>query len=734
MWGLGDLGSGFFSRNVAKSFLKRLSLSLRFELLGFWGSWKMSKKMNPLLVFILGAICSSILADPVEDKQALLGFIQHIDHNSRSLQWSKEASVCSTWIGVECNGDNSRVIGLHLPGMGFQGLIPPNTLSRLSALEFLSLRSNSISGSFPSDFVELKNLTTILLQFNEFSGSLPDFSAWGNLSIVDLSNNGFNGSIPPSVSKSSHLVALNLSNNSLSGDIPDINVPSLQQLDLSNNNLTGFIPKSLQRFPISVFSGNSNLSSSAVAFPPLPGQPPDSQPSRKAKRLGAPALLGIIIGACVLLCVLIALLILWCHSRRQNQRQELPGNTQKIEMSLKKMASRNLDKNNRLVFFEGCNLAFDLEDLLSASAEVLGKGAFGVTYKAALEDSTTVAVKRLKEVALAKREFEQQMVVIGHIRHENVSALRAYYYSKEEKLVVHDYYGLGSVSALLHGKSGEVRTHLDWETRLKIAIGAARGIAYIHTQANGKLVHGNIKASNIFLNSERYGCVSDIGLASVMSPMPPPVMRAAGYRAPEVTDTRKATQASDVYSFGVFLLELLTGRSSIHATGGDEMVHLVRWVHSVVREEWTAEVFDVELLRYPNIEEEMVEMLQIAMSCAARAPEQRPKMADIAKLVEEIRRDNNGKQPSFESPLETPGSTTIQHGGAETASSSTVAALLFFQPPKSPSGTRKLKYIYLKKENRKHLLRFCDGVEADLKGIEGFAEGSSYILQRWSCC
>ncbi|GMI99650.1 hypothetical protein like AT4G23740 [Hibiscus trionum] len=629
----------------------------------------MSKKINPLLIFILGAIFSLIIADPVEDKQALLDFIEHIDHHSSSLKWSKETSVCRTWIGVECNGDNSRVIGLHLPGMEFHGPIPPNTLSRLSALEFLSLRSNSISGSFPSDFVELENLTSLHLQFNQFSGSLPDFSAWGNLSIVDLSNNGFNGSIPPSVSKSSHLVALNLSNNSLSGDIPDINITSLQQLDLSNNKLTGIIPESLQRFPISVFSGNTNLSSSTIA------RPPNSQPSRKANRLGEPALLGIIIGACVLLCVLIALLIICCHSRRRNQRRELPENTQKKEISLKKMASGNHDKNNRLVFFEGCNLAFDLEDLLSASAEVLGKGTFGVTYKAALEDSTTVAVKRLKEVATAKREFEQQMVLIGHISHENVSALRAYYYSKDEKLVVHDYYGLGSVSALLHGKRGEGRTLLvlDWETRLKIAIGAARGIAYIHTQANGKLVHGNIKASNIFLNSERYGCISDIGLASVMSPMPPPVMRAAGYRAPEVTDTRKTTQASDVYSFGVFLLELLTGRSPIHATGGEEIVHLVRWVHSVVREEWTAEVFDVELLRYPNIEEEMVEMLQIAMSCVVRVPEQRPKIADVAKMVEEIRRANNGKQLSFESTLETSGSANkIPNVGAETTSSSTV--------------------------------------------------------------
>lgn len=121
-----------------------------------------------------------------------------------------------------------------------------------------------------------------------------------------------------------------------------------------------------------------------------------------------------------------------------------------------------------------------------------------------------------------------------------------------------------------------------------------------------------------------------------MSPASAPVVR-SGYRAPEVMDSRKALQASDVYSYGVFLLELLTGKSPVHASGGEEVIHLVRWVNSVVREEWTGEVFDLELLRYPHVEEEMVSMLQIGLSCVARMPEQRPKMEQVVKMVEEIR-------------------------------------------------------------------------------------------------
>lgn len=198
---------------------------------------------------------------------------------------------------------------------------------------------------------------------------------------------------------------------------------------------------------------------------------------------------------------------------------------------------------------------------------------------------------------------------------------------------------------------------MDWETRLRIAIGAARGIARIHSENGGKLVHGNIKSANIFLNSQQYGCVSDVGLATIMRSLAPPISRAAGYRAPEVTDTRKSSQPSDVYSFGVVLLELLTGKSPIHTTAGDEIVHLVRWVHSVVREEWTAEVFDLELMRYPNIEEEMVEMLQIAMSCVVRTPDQRPNILDVVQLIENVRRldmDNrlsSGNKSESSTPL-----------------------------------------------------------------------------------
>lgn len=606
----------------------------------------MDIKIIFLVILVYGTLYLLARAEPVEDKRALLDFIDNIYH-ARKVNWDERTSVCYNWTGITCNHDNSKVIAVRLPAIGFKGSIPLNTIGRLSGLQILSLKSNGISGTFPSDVLKLGNLTSVYLQFNNLRGSLPlDFSVLKNLSVLNLSNNAFNGSVPLSLSNLSHLEVLNLSNNSLSGDIPDLNIPTLLVLDLSYNNLTGAVPQSLKRFPTSAFLGNL-ISPENLMSPALP---PTIPPKKHKSKLSQSTILGIILGSCALAFVLIALLLIVSHRKKRKNKLTTEASQKK-----EKIVSEHQGNGCRLTFFEGCNLAFDLEDLLRASAEVLGKGTFGTTYKAALEDATTIAVKRLKEVIVGKKDFEQHMEIVGNIRHANVAPLRAYYYSKDEKLVVYDYYNQGSASALLHAKRGENRIPLDWETRLKIAIGAARGIAHIHSHTGGKLAHGNIKASNIFLNSQQYGCVCDLGLPTLMNPITPPAIRATGYRAPEVTDTRKVTQASDVYSFGVFILELLTGKSPVYSSGGEEIIHLVRWVHSVVREEWTGEVFDVELLRYPNIEEEMVSMLQIGMSCVARMPEQRPKIEDVVKMVEEIGGVDSGNSPSC--GTRSPGST-----------------------------------------------------------------------------
>ncbi|CAA3029465.1 probable leucine-rich repeat receptor kinase At1g68400 [Olea europaea subsp. europaea] len=313
-----------------------------------------------------------------------------------------------------------------------------------------------------------------------------------------------------------------------------------------------------------------------------------------------------------------------------------PRKRPKMDLVVKTM--EDITRNQlqpKLVFNEGRNLFFGLEDLLRASAEVLGKGTFGTSYEATLDNGITIVVKRLKDVIVTSKEFQQQMEVIGRMKNESVATLMAYYYSRDEKFVVYDYDGAGSVSSMLHGQFGKSDISLDWETRLRIALGAARGIAHIHTLGQN-LVHGNVKTSNIFLTARGYGCVSDVGLATLVSTTSLLHSGSSGYRAPEVTDTKKLSHASDVYSFGVVLLELLTGKPTILSEANEKASQLVRWVASVVREEWTVEVFDIELLRYQNIEEAMVEVLQIAMDCVKSVPKHRPKMSEVVRMLEDI--------------------------------------------------------------------------------------------------
>lgn len=186
------------------------------------------------------------------------------------------------------------------------------------------------------------------------------------------------------------------------------------------------------------------------------------------------------------------------------------------------------------------------------------------------------------------------------------------------------------------GNRGAGRTPLNWELRCSIALGVAHGIEYLHSQ--GPYVsHGNIKSSNILLTKSYNARLSDFGLAHIVGPSVVPT-RVAGYRAPEVTDPRRVSQKADVYSFGVLLLELLTGKAPANSVLNEEGIDLPRWVQSVVREEWSSEVFDLELLRYQNVEEEMVELLQLAMDCAAQYPDQRPSIPDVRRRIEELSR------------------------------------------------------------------------------------------------
>ncbi|KAL4290727.1 hypothetical protein GQ457_14G026420 [Hibiscus cannabinus] len=537
----------------------------------------------------------------------------------------------------------------------------PNGIGKLSMLRNLDLSYNAINGSLPASLSNLSSLVLLNLESNSLGNQIPEsIYSLHNLSVLILKKNKFSGPIPAGVGNISSLTRLDLSENKLSGQIPLslADVKGLNSLNVSYNNLSGPVPASLsQKFNSSSFVGNIQLCGYAGSFPcpsPAPSQNFPSSPSEesrsKHRKLSTKDIILIAAGALLIILLVLCCILIFCLVRKRVTSKAKDGRTTTRAAAAAAAAAAGKgtppaggeveegEGGGKLVHFDG-PMVFSADDLLCATAEIMGKSTYGTVYKATFEDGNQVAVKRLREkITKGQREFENEVTALGKIRHPNLLALRAYYLGpKGEKLLVFDYMPKGSLSTFLHARGPE--TPIDWPTRMRIAKGVTRGLLYLHRQEN--IIHGNLTSSNVLLDDDTRAKIADYGIPRLMTAAANAniiaTAGALGYRAPELSKLKKANTKTDVYSLGVIILELLTGKSPGEAMNG---MDLPQWVSSIVKEEWTNEVFDLELMRdASSIGDELLNTLKLALHCVDQSPSARPEVQQVLQQLEVIRPD-----------------------------------------------------------------------------------------------
>ncbi|TKW35477.1 hypothetical protein SEVIR_2G375200v4 [Setaria viridis] len=576
-----------------------------------------------------------------QDLPALLSFKSYNPNATALATWHGPNPCSGTWFGIRCS--RGRVVGVFLDGASLAGEVAP--LLRLSHIRALAVRNNSLSGALPplDDATASPWLRHLLVARNRLTGSL-------NISLGAL-------------------LTLRAEHNGFRGGLEALRAPSLRSLNVSGNKLAGEISGDLSRFPRSTFGGNlalcgtplprcvraynalgsdssSNATTSIAAQSPgaavnVSGSVPSSSSNGGFSKLSLTALMATGIGNAVLITVSLAISVAMFVYMRRKLRSAKDASDAALSFEEQEKRANGDDKCQKsggLVCFEGGE-ELRLESLLKASAEVLGKGVSGSTYKAVLDDGIVVAVKRLSALqfpASRSKAFDRHMRLVGRLRHRHVVSLRGYCNSNGERLLVYDFLPNGSLQSLLQASGGGARS-LDWAGRKSILFGAAQGLNYIHTfPARPALVHANVKPSNILLDERGGACVSECGLmryatniqqsvvpqaarcppdlflgraATATSSAAPPAASVGwhGYAAPELASGAgaRATQESDVYSFGMVLLEVVTDHKAADGEEGGEG-------------------------------EETMGMVKIGVLCTAEAPEERPTMAQVLAMMSEF--------------------------------------------------------------------------------------------------
>ncbi|XP_023554264.1 receptor-like protein kinase HAIKU2 [Cucurbita pepo subsp. pepo] len=529
-------------------------------------------------------------------------------------------------------GKAKALAQLFLSNNRFSGKLPAE-LGEVSSLVSIQIDLNQFVGPIPESLGKLKVLDSLSLNNNKFSDNIPSsLGSCSSLSTIDLSMNSFSGHIPENLGYLPILNSLNLSNNELSGEIPtSFSQLKLSSFDLSNNRLSGQVPESLaiQAFEES-FMRNPGLCSESIRH--LSSCSSTSRSSSHIRSLLSCTIAGILV-----LLLMSFLCLLFVKSKRNNAKHLLK--------------SRSWDMKP---FHIVCFTEKEIIDSIN-SHNLIGRGGSGNVYKVVLSNGKELAVKHIWQSSsidqtncqtsatiLTKRkirssEYDAEVATLSSVRHVNVVKLYCSISSEDSNLLVYEYLPNGSLWDQLHTSR---KIEMGWQIRYEVAVGAARGLEYLHHGCDRPVIHRDVKSSNILLDSDWKPRIADFGLAKILQDAcgggdsSHVIAGTLGYIAPEYAYTCKINEKSDVYSFGVVLMELVTGRKPNEPEFGENK-DIVQWAHSRMRDLKG----NLKDMVDPSISEVQVEdaikVLRIALRCTAKTPSTRPSMRMVVHMLEE---------------------------------------------------------------------------------------------------
>ncbi|KAH7431640.1 hypothetical protein KP509_08G058100 [Ceratopteris richardii] len=545
----------------------------------------------------------------MKNKGDALIAVKNALENSKDILRSWDPDLldpCSSWSFVTCDSEK-HVIEVSLAGQGLAGHLS-SQIGNLKFLQTLELQDNLMSGYLPN---ELGNLTELL--------------------SLNVHNNSFHGSIPPFLGQLSKLKYLVLSDNNFSGNVPIAvaGMPSLLRLDFSHNSLSGVIPEVAFHIPEYSFLDNQLICETTSTHKPclLDNHGVTSVNTEGSKKSNLAGIVGGVLGGVFLLTVCVISMLKFGGFHRLHDQDTFVdvsgeddlkisfGQLKRFSWKELQVATGNFDERN-----------------------VLGQGGFGKVYKGILSDGTQIAVKRLKDKQDSGgiTAFLREMDMIGVAMHRNLLSLTGYCATPSERLLVYPFMANRSVAyQLRERKPGEMI--LGWHQRKEIALGAARGLEYLHHYCNPSVIHRDVKAANVLLDENLQAVVGDFGLAKLLenqnTHVTTLVRGTMGHIAPEYLSTGKSSLKTDIFGYGIMLLELVTGQRAIDFSRlhEEDDVLLLDHVKKVLCEKRLNSIVDPSLKHY--VAQEVEELVQVALLCTQPTPEDRPTMLEVVRML-----------------------------------------------------------------------------------------------------